>query len=615
MLARYCGPDPKSAEFEKFDRDCSSIRAGVLKLLQVWVNNPLVANDFARTAGFPEALLSFCSEWGINSKELNVLQRSSSRLGKSGSVVNLDSGTRSRRKEKVFELPVQNVAQQLTLIEYTLLNDIRLTELYGQAWNKEGKDERAPNVLKYISWFNRVSRWVCTEIITLSGEVERAAAITKFIEIGKELFLLNNFNGVIEILSALHSSSIARLKDSWALVQKPTLVSLEELDLLMSSDGNFRYYRSLLERTPPPVVPYLGLLLTDLTFLDDANLTQLKGGKDGSKLLNLQKIRMMANVLKLFKKCLSVNYIIREMRSIRALLFEMEGFDDNELYRISKLREAPGSAAGAKKLGGNKKLISQMTSAMLIPRKLEVSQDSFSKDDWDAMLGSEGTYLEVKKKGDVIVVEGKPVQHLYRVKSGTVLMTSSVCGDGSILQKVQEDGLFGQLSILNPSMPSNQTAVVSSEMCEVWVIPRIVVHAVCQDVEQSRRFFGSMAQDQVKFLSTFNIPARKQTISRETVPEGSQKWDILWNAKNSNQRDFNFLGILVLTNEDVTLSSNMLGFLTRELLCLSDIQSVCIKDNLGQITTAAEKNNVKTFKCANGVAETGNYKEKKERMI
>ncbi len=49
---------------------------------------------------------------------------------------------------------------------------------------------------------------------------------------------------------------------------------LEELDLLMNTEGNFRHYRMLLEKSKPPVVPYLGLLLTDLTFLDDANLTE-----------------------------------------------------------------------------------------------------------------------------------------------------------------------------------------------------------------------------------------------------------------------------------------------------------------------------------------------------
>ncbi len=57
------------------------------------------------------------------------------------------------------------VAEQLTLIEFALLDEIRLEELYGQAWSKDGKETRAHNVINYINWFNRVSHWVATQII------------------------------------------------------------------------------------------------------------------------------------------------------------------------------------------------------------------------------------------------------------------------------------------------------------------------------------------------------------------------------------------------------------------------------------------------------------------
>ncbi len=192
--------------------------------------------------------------------------------------------------------------------------------------------------------------------------MERAASINRFIEIGMALNALNNFNGAIEILSALHSSAISRLKvnqrasarnvcvcvcvcvfvcvathaaqDTWALVPLKTMTMLEELgtclvltspasvkcdaltrvsaDMLMNTDGNFRYYRMLLEKSKPPIVPYmgvwrqmrcvllqcvtfcLGLLLTDLTFMDDANLTELGKGDAGQKLLNFSKLHMLA---------------------------------------------------------------------------------------------------------------------------------------------------------------------------------------------------------------------------------------------------------------------------------------------------------------------------------
>ena len=86
---------------------------------------------------------------------------------------------------------------------------------------------------------------------------------------------------------------------------------MENLDLLMNSEGNFRYYRGLLDKAKPPVVPYMGLLLTDLTFMDDANLTELGKGEKGRKLLNFEKLRMLAGVFRSFRRCISKPYKVR----------------------------------------------------------------------------------------------------------------------------------------------------------------------------------------------------------------------------------------------------------------------------------------------------------------
>lgn len=56
----------------------------------------------------------------------------------------------------------------------------------------------------------------------------------------------------------------------------------------MSSDGRFRSLRDALHRCDPPCIPYLGLYLTDLSFIEEGtpNFTQ-----DG--LLNFSKMRMV----------------------------------------------------------------------------------------------------------------------------------------------------------------------------------------------------------------------------------------------------------------------------------------------------------------------------------
>jgi hypothetical protein len=50
----------------------------------------------------------------------------------------------------------EELARQLTLIEAGLFRDIRPSELVGEAWMKEGKEENAPNALAMVYRFNTV---------------------------------------------------------------------------------------------------------------------------------------------------------------------------------------------------------------------------------------------------------------------------------------------------------------------------------------------------------------------------------------------------------------------------------------------------------------------------
>ena len=46
---------------------------------------------------------------------------------------------------------------------------------------------------------------------------------------------------------------------------------LEELKELMSYRRNFGDYRGVIKTAKPPCIPFLGLYLTDLTFIEDGN--------------------------------------------------------------------------------------------------------------------------------------------------------------------------------------------------------------------------------------------------------------------------------------------------------------------------------------------------------
>jgi CRP-like cAMP-binding protein len=618
VMARYVGPPKASPEWAEFEPTMRAVQGGVVKVLFEWINNPLMAQDFFKTFGLKEMLLQFGHEQGLSLRALNMAAKQSTvdRRMRSNSLLDVTStNTRSRREESVFELPPLNVAEQLTLIEYSLLSEIRLGELCGQAWNKDGKEERAPNVLRYISWFNRVSRWVVTQIITQGEAVERAVAITKFVELGVALSGLNNFNGVIEILSALHSSAISRLKETWALVLKETIAKLEELDQLMNTEGNFRHYRMLLDKSKPPVVPYMGLLLTDLTFMDDANLTELGKGDKGHKLLNLEKIRMLAGVYRLFRKCISKPYSYPEIRSIRRLLEHIEGFDDNELYRLSKLRESAGSGAvvSANAFGPSDKkqrrLISQITSTMLVRNKLDVADDCMAAKDWEQLLALESVTLQVRHQGDVLFEAGQPNTHLVVLKSGSVaqLYQGEVVSTTAAAAGSRE--LFGVLSVLDASRCNPFATVVASENCEMYLVPAQTVHIFTADLDMSRKFYGSVAHNQVQLLLGLNLTTlstpKKASVTADLVERGA--WDVSWSGTSEReQKEYEYAGVLVLYDSCATLSSKMLGFLKREMIPLSRVQSCSVQGNAGCVLYTGKRGEEvrRSFRCLSGFGET-----------
>lgn len=74
------------------------------------------------------------------------------------------------------------LADNISVLEHVLLKNIRPSEFIKQAWNKPEKEKKAPNILKYITWFNKISRWVSTEILKRETAEARSVVIAKMIE-------------------------------------------------------------------------------------------------------------------------------------------------------------------------------------------------------------------------------------------------------------------------------------------------------------------------------------------------------------------------------------------------------------------------------------------------
>ena len=117
----------------------------------------------------------------------------------------------------VVRLDPKQLARQLTLREMDLYQGIELNELLHQGWAKmKTSEQTCPNIFAYISWFNKVTAWVATEICMSNSMRLRVSVVKFFITVARYCASWNNYNTVFEIISGLNLPSVFRLKKTWS---------------------------------------------------------------------------------------------------------------------------------------------------------------------------------------------------------------------------------------------------------------------------------------------------------------------------------------------------------------------------------------------------------------
>ncbi|XP_074472888.1 rap guanine nucleotide exchange factor 1b isoform X12 [Sebastes fasciatus] len=209
----------------------------------------------------------------------------------------------SARPGTLHDFRSHEIADQLTLLDAELFYKIEIPEVL--LWAKEQNEEKSPNLTQFTEHFNNMSYWVRSLIIQQEKAQDREKLLLKFIKIMKHLRKLNNFNSYLAILSALDSAPIRRLE--W---QKQTSEGLEEYCTLIDSSSSFRAYRAALSEVEPPCIPYLGLILQDLTFVHLGN-PDLIDGK-----VNFSKRWQQFNILDSMRRFQQVHYELKRNEDI-----------------------------------------------------------------------------------------------------------------------------------------------------------------------------------------------------------------------------------------------------------------------------------------------------------
>uniref|UniRef100_A0A3Q3WAT2 Uncharacterized protein n=1 Tax=Mola mola TaxID=94237 RepID=A0A3Q3WAT2_MOLML len=228
------------------------------------------------------------------------------------------------------------IAEQLTLLDHLVFKVIPYEEFFGQGWMKNDKNEKTPYIMRTTKHFNDVSNLIATEILRCEDVVTRVAVIEKWVAVADICRCLHNYNAVLEITSSLNRSSVFRLKKTWLKVSKQTKALIDKLQKLVSSEGRFKNLREALKNCDPPCVPYLGMYLTDLAFIEEGtpNYTE-------DNLVNFSKMRMISHIIREIRQFQQTAYKIDLTPKVAEYLLDNSFVLDEESMYEASLRIEP----------------------------------------------------------------------------------------------------------------------------------------------------------------------------------------------------------------------------------------------------------------------------------
>eukprot|EP01125_Pyxidicula_operculata_P015504 TRINITY_DN5265_c0_g1_i2.p1 TRINITY_DN5265_c0_g1~~TRINITY_DN5265_c0_g1_i2.p1 ORF type:complete len:1520 (+),score=363.72 TRINITY_DN5265_c0_g1_i2:326-4885(+) len=469
-----------------FDGYSYSVRSTIVNILREWLlfARQCGADDF-KSEEVSDVLIGFLSE--INKVNVEFKSEFNQLLmiyqtSDEPPVFDNQPDTRMdsiQKIETISQVDPEEIARQITLLDSFYFKKIKREEWLCGNWYKSDKTTLAPGIVDITHHNNRMALWVTTEILKFGDHDARSKMISRFICVLHHLHLMSNFNGMIHILSSLHSSTVQKLKSTWASVSKSERDNFERLTNVMSNEKHYASYRSQLAKLEPndPVVPLISLTCQDLFMLNDTMEDEIEGY---SGWINWSKLDLYASIMSEAVRFNGNHFTFKSVPEIQKLITESDVWSDPDIcYEIAVLRDS----------SVNSTVGTASSAPPVVPiTKSEVKYHTVAEDLWssDLMMTEtdwlhfiSGANVSKYEQGQHIIIQNNNNTKFYRVKSGTIqfydgntqslpLNNLPVFGPGTF---------FGEISIMTKSKTT--VSVYCTSSVEVYEIEPHIAEEVC----------------------------------------------------------------------------------------------------------------------------------------
>ncbi|XP_026140147.1 rap guanine nucleotide exchange factor 5b isoform X2 [Carassius auratus] len=202
-----------------------------------------------------------------------------------------------QRSVKMLSMNTWDVAVSLTNCDWSLFSNVHEQELVYFTLSRDTSTGHTVALEQMLQRCNETQQWVMTEALLCPTLCKRVQLFKKFIKIAAHCKAQRNLNSFFAIIMGLNSPAVSRLTQTWEKVPGKFRKLFSELESLTDPSLNHKAYRDAFRKMKSPKIPFLPLLLKDITFIHEGNKTFL------DNLVNFDKLHMIADTVRIIRQC------------------------------------------------------------------------------------------------------------------------------------------------------------------------------------------------------------------------------------------------------------------------------------------------------------------------
>ncbi|XP_072927515.1 rap guanine nucleotide exchange factor-like 1 isoform X2 [Hemitrygon akajei] len=202
----------------------------------------------------------------------------------------------SHEGPEINETNVGEMASQITAFDWELLNCVHELELIHYVFRNESIRKRTANLELVLQRCSEVQHWVATEILMCERLGKRVQLLKTLIHMAALCKEKQNLFSFFAIIMGLCNAAVSRLCLTWEKLPAKCKKLFQKFESLTDPSRNHKTYRDTIARMKPPLIPFVPLLLKDMTFIHEGNKTFL------NQLVNFEKMHMVASAVRTLRK-------------------------------------------------------------------------------------------------------------------------------------------------------------------------------------------------------------------------------------------------------------------------------------------------------------------------